>query len=80
MCIEYIRGYRSYIRPESLLAECCASVIISSDASSAVPFMGKYDKHSLDTNGRIIFKQDNGNNYLYVNANEDWIVSSFFTS
>ena len=39
--------------------------------------MGKYDKHSLDTNGRIIFKQDNGNNYLYVNANEDWIVSFF---
>ena len=40
--------------------------------------MGKYDKHSLDNNGRIIFKQENGNNYLYVNANEDWIVSFFY--
>ena len=63
------------ITAESLLTECCTSVIISSDAQSAFPFMGKYEKHSLDANGRIVFKQENGNKYLYVNANEHWIVS-----
>ena len=60
---------------ESLLIECCTSVIISSDAQSAFSFMGKYEKHSLDANGRVVFKQENGNNYLYINANEHWIVS-----
>ena len=60
---------------ESLLTECCTSVIISSDAQSAAPFMGKYKKDSLDANGRIVFEQENGNNYLYINANEHWIVS-----
>ena len=40
--------------------------------------MGKYEKHSLDTNGRIVYKQENGNSYLYVNENEHWIVSSIF--
>ena len=59
----------------SLLTECCTSVIMSSDAQSAVPFKGKYEKHSLDANGRVVFKQENGNNYLYINANEHWIVS-----
>ena len=37
---------------------------------------GKYVKKSLDSSGRIIFDQENGDYVLYVNDNNHWIVSS----
>jgi len=55
--------------------ECCPSVIIASDASAASSMTGKYVKHSLDSSGRIVFVRENGDYFLYGNANNHWIVS-----
>lgn len=33
-------------------------------------------KHSLDSSGRIVFEQENGDYFLYVNSNNHWIIST----
>ena len=43
--------------------------------NEAQEYMGTYKKHSIDTSGRIVFQQENGDNYLSVNKYRHWIVS-----
>ena len=57
------------------VAECCTNVVLSSEMNTATAYTGEFTKHSKDNNGRIIYKQENGENFLYVNGNNHWIVS-----